>query len=198
MNKIFKILLGASICVILNGNITVFAGKALNDYTSYKTFGAAHHQVITGMFTKEPRSIADHKFEMVYPETNKKAKRLEELGLNFIKGELYFLEVPNKGDGVYVSFNEEGLLDAAVIEVNKGRHSALMFTLNEILASMFGLGLAPSSQIDQNDFMNVINGRAPYVDVHCKAFIGDGSFYIRIKDVHRADSPFYRIAIFRP
>ena len=195
MKKILATILLMIIYVTILPN-SVSAGKPLNGCTSYKEFAGSHHGAVKAMFNGQQKSIADHKIEMVYPETAKKAMRMQGLGLEYTKGELFFLEVPNKNDGVYVSFNENGFLDAIVIEVNKNRHSAVMFTMNEILVSMVCLLILPSSKIDQNIFLDVINGTKAYIDVHCKNHNGE-AFYLRIKDVHDSGHPFYRIAMFR-
>ena len=194
MKKLFTILFCTLLCIDVIPH-HVFAGKPLNNFTSYQKFLNCHHEVVTMVF-KDSKTVEEHKIEMIYPETAKKEMRMQGLGLEYTKGELYFLEVPNKNDGVYVSFNEKGLLDALIIEVNKDRRSAIMFTMNEVIVSMVGLLLSPSSKIDNNEYLNVINGTKAYIDIHCTNQNGE-SFYLRIKDVHDPNHPFYRIAMFR-
>ena len=133
---------------------------------------------------------------MAYPEKEKKSVRLEQLGLSYTKGDLYFLEFPQKNDGVYVSFNTEGFLDAVVIEVSKSRQGAIMFTWNEFSNSMLGMKVLPSSKINQDDVIDVINGQKSYIDIYCTNEQKE-SFYVRVKDVHISSNPFYRIALYR-
>ena len=172
------------------------AGPRLTDYTSYKEFGGEHQAFAREMFKEKPGHYERHKFEMVYPEKEKKAMRLECLGVNYIKGDLFFLEFPTKDNGVYVSFNSDGYLDAVLIEVNKSIQGAVMFTWNEIVASLLAMRILPSSKVNQNDFMEVITGERPYIDMHCFNQNNE-SFYLRIKDAHISSRPFYRVVLYR-
>lgn len=174
---------------------SAYAGAPISKCTSYKDFGATHHQFAITLIP-DNRTLREHTLEMYYPETDKKTMRMEALGLDYSKGELFFLEVPNKNDGVYVSFNENGLLDALVIEVNKNRHQSVLFMWNEMIICWGALGVLPTGTFDaRKEFMDVINGRKPYIDVHCKQFGTSNSFYVRFKDIH--DLNYYRIAIYR-
>ncbi len=172
------------------------AGPRLNNMSSYKEFGAEHQAFSKLMYEDKPNHYETHKIEMVYPEKEKKAMRLESLGINYTKGDLFFLEFPKKDDGVYVSFNSDGFLDAILIEVGKSRTGAVIFTWNEIVASLLAMRILPSSKINQNDIMEVITSKRPYIDLHCKNELNE-SFYIRIKDVHVSSSSFYRVALYR-
>ena len=171
------------------------AGIKLNNYHTYQDFAKMHQSVAREILRNE-NQYNGHKFEMVYPEKSKKPLRMESLGLNFIKGDLYFLEFPQKDNGIYVSFNEEKCLDAVIIEVKKSRQGAVMFTWNEVTNSLLGMMITPSNKIDMNNILDVITGKIPYVDTHCKNNQNE-SFYLRIKDVHMSSRPFYRVAIYR-
>ena len=71
MRKLLKMLFWGALCMCIF-SAPVSAGKPLNVCKSYKEFGVQHHEAIKAMF-KDYRSIADHKIEMVYPETAKKS-----------------------------------------------------------------------------------------------------------------------------
>ena len=182
--------------VIILSPITAYSGPRLNNFTSYKVFAGEHQEYSKMMYNDKQGYFETHKFEMVYPEKEKKSMRLESLGISYVKGDLYFLEFPKKDDGLYVSFNSDGFLDAILIEVGKSRNGAVLFTWNEFVASLLAMGILPSSKMDQNEVIEVITGLKPYIDMHCTNRQNE-SFYIRIKDVHISSRPFYRIAIYR-
>lgn len=174
----------------------VEAGPRLTNYTTWKEFGAEHQAFAQYTFENKPDHYERHKIEMYYPEKDKKAIRMECLGMDYIKGDLYFLEFPKKDDGIYVSFNSDGYLDAVLIEVSKSIEGAVMFTWNEIYLSLCALRILPSSQINQNEFREVITGKRPYIDMHCSNSHNE-SFYLRVKDAHISSRPFYRIVLYR-
>lgn len=178
---------------------TASAGQALSDHTSYKQFGGNHYvamDVMAGMSSNPERFRIDHNFDMVYEETNKKNMRLEALGLNYDGGKLVFLEFPEKDNGVYVSFNKNGQLDAVLLEIKKDKQGAVMFAYNEVVLSLMSEyllsdGLKDHSVRDQ--IMRVITGTQSVLDL----YIDNKGYYVRLKDVHAGDS-FYRVAIYRP
>ena len=178
---------------------TASAGQPLSDYTSYKQFAQFHifaADIISKKTSNPTRFQIDHKIDMVYEETDKKNMRLESLGLNYDGGKLFFLEFPEKDNGVYVSFNTDGKLDALLLEIKKNKQGAAMFTRNEVILSFMGGDLLSNSLGDasvREQIMRVITGTRSNIDL----YIDNKGFYVRIQNVQMNDS-FYRVAIYRP
>lgn len=172
----------------------VFAGEALCDIDSGKSFAGRYFEVLK-VFEEMDKCVLvpTYRFDMIYPETDKKSGRLEQLGLDYDGGELYFLEVLEKDNGLYISFNNEKKLDAILVEVRKNKYKAFSFTYNEIIFSIMACMLdCDFRNTDVKDRIDkVINGTAAYIDIYA-----DNGFYIRVKNV-AVNNEFYRVAIFR-
>ena len=198
-------------------NLPVFAGAPLNDLadyqkygdvrrhdgtvvkypTAYEQFGGIHDQ-FAAILGKKYSLGEQHHIDMVFPETDKKAMRLAALGPDYQRGTLFFLQFPKENDGVYISNNEQGYIDALLIEVSYATRDAVSFTMNEVLFSLGGALLTTDMTVHREAVLAVIQGNKSYVDIWAEPFGKEhDGFYVRIMNL-KNEQPFYRIAIFRP
>lgn len=186
--------MGMLMCILfLVGTSVAYAGQPLSTETDYKPFGSRFNGVMAG-YAKSHPVMNDYLFDMIYPETAKKERRLMGLGLSYDNGTLFFLETKIKNTGVYLSFNDDGYLDALLLETSKENVDSYNRTLIVLISSLLSEKLLLLSSMDQSmgDKMRcVVNSTLSYFDVY-----SDKGFYVRIKDV--SNSEFYRVAIFRP
>lgn len=198
-------------------NLPVFAGAPLNDLADYQKYGdvrrhdgtvvkyptayeqfAGMHDQFAIFLGKKYNIGGQHQIDMVFPETDRKAMRLAALGPRYQRGTLFFLQFPKENDGVYISNNEQGYIDALLIEVSYATSDAVSFTLNEVLFSLAGALLTADMKVYREAVLAVIQGNKSYVDIWAEPLGKEhDGFYVRIMNV-KNEQPFYRIAIFRP
>ena len=112
------------------------------------------------------------------------------------------MEFPQKNNGIYLSTNAEGNIDALLIEVSYDTSAGPAFVENEILISFVSALLAADMLALRTAAAPVINGQKTYVDIWTtplRTMMGQSGegFYVRVMSLPN-DQPFCRIAIFRP
>ena len=202
-------------------SVPALAGAPLNDLSDYAAFGevrrsdgvvvkypapyeyfAYMHNIFARQLLQQYQEDERHRIDMFYSETDRKLQRFAGLSAAYQRGMLYFMEFPQKNNGIYLSTNAEGNIDALLIEVSDDTGAGPAFVENEILISFVSALLAADMPALRTAAAPVINGQKAYVDIWTtplRTMMGQSGegFYVRVMSLPN-DQPFCRIAIFRP
>ena len=202
-------------------SVPALAGAPLNDLSDYAAFGEVHrsdgvvikypapyeyfaymHNIFARQLLQQYQEDERHRIDMFYSETDRKLQRFAGLSAAYQRGMLYFMEFPQKNNGIYLSTNAEGNIDALLIEVSDDTSAGPAFVENEILISFVSALLAADMPALRTAAAPVINGQKAYVDIWTaplRTMMGQSGegFYVRVMSLPN-DQPFCRIAIFRP
>ena len=202
-------------------SVPALAGAPLNDLSDYAAFGevrrsdgvvvkypapyeyfAYMHNIFARQLLQQYQEDERHRIDMFYSETDRKLQRFAGLSAADQRGMLYFMEFPQKNNGIYLSTNAEGNIDALLIEVSDDTGAGPAFVENEILISFVSALLAADMPALRTAAAPVINGQKAYVDIWTtplRTMMGQSGegFYVRVMSLPN-DQLFCRIAIFRP
>lgn len=202
-------------------SVPALAGAPLNDLSDYAAFGevrrsdgvvvkypasyeyfAYMHNIFARQLLQQYQEDERHRIDMFYSETDRKLQRFAGLSAAYQRGMLYFMEFPQKNNGIYLSTNAEGNIDALLIEVSDDTGAGPAFVENEILISFVSALLAADMPALRTAAAPVINGQKAYVDIWTtplRTMMGQSGegFYVRVMSLPN-DQLFCRIAIFRP
>lgn len=142
-------------------SVPALAGAPLNDLSDYAAFGevrrsdgvvvkypapyeyfAYMHNIFARQLLQQYQEDERHRIDMFYSETDRKLQRFAGLSAAYQRGMLYFMEFPQKNNGIYLSTNAEGNIDALLIEVSDDTSAGPAFVENEILISFVSALLA--------------------------------------------------------
>ena len=202
-------------------SVPALAGAPLNDLSDSAVFGevrrsdgvvikypapyeyfAYMHNIFARQLFQQYQEDERHRIDMFYSETDRKLQRFAGLSAAYQRGMLYFMELPQKNNGIYLSTNAEGNIDALLIEVSYDTSAGPAFVENEILISFVSALLAADMPALRTAAVPVINRQKAYVDIWTtplRTLMGQSGegFYVRVMSLPN-DQPFCRIAIFRP
>jgi len=173
---------------------SVYAWEQLSEkIPDMKTFAINYSIVVAKVKGPNNPSYVDRfRLVMGYHEDDRKAMRFSKWGLEDTEGKIDFYETATKNNGFYVSSNEQGKVDAVIIEVARKTENSYWVTYQMVencLASLLLSGFTfPENEKAINE---VIDLKRVFVDIN------SNDKCIRIKNVSTSSPEFHNIVIYR-